>query len=100
MIDVLVWNKYTRVVMQLAERLNISPEKALHLFYNSKVYALLLNKQYPLITLSDAYITDEIILELQHSNNPVVALNSVFQEFIPLYIQSTFQPLLSVLFRR
>ena len=59
MIDVLVWNKYTRVVMQLAERLNISPEKALHLFYNSKVYALLLNKQYPLITLSDAYITDE-----------------------------------------
>ena len=39
--------------------------KALHLFYNSKVYALLLNKQYPLITLSDAYITDEIILELQ-----------------------------------
>jgi hypothetical protein len=51
--------------MQLAERLNISPEKALHLFYNSKVYALLLNKQYPLITLSDAYITDEIILELQ-----------------------------------
>ena len=60
MIDVLVWNKYTRVVMQLAERLNISPEKALHLFY-----ALLLNKQYPLITLSDAYITDEIILELQ-----------------------------------
>lgn len=100
MIDVLVWNKYTRVVMQLAERLNISPEKALHLFYNSKVYALLLNKQYPLITLSDAYITDEIILELQHSNNPVVALNSVFQEFIPLYIQSTFQPLLSVLFRQ
>ena len=32
MIDVLVWNKYTRVVMQLAERLNISPEKALHLY--------------------------------------------------------------------
>ena len=34
MIDVLVRNKYTRVVMQLAERLIISPEKALHLFYN------------------------------------------------------------------
>ena len=64
MIDVLVWNKCTRVVMQLAERLNISPEKALHLFYNSKVYALLLNKQYPLITLSDAYITDELLILL------------------------------------
>lgn len=65
MIDVLVWNKYTRVVMQLAKRLDISPERALSLFYNSKVYALLLNKEYPLITMSDAYITDEIILELQ-----------------------------------
>lgn len=99
MIDVLVWNKYTRVVMQLAERLNISPEKALHLFYNSKVYALLLNKQYPLITLSDAYITDESYLSY-NSNNLVVALNSVFQEFIPLYIQSTFQPLPFGLFCR
>lgn len=39
MIDVLVWNKYTRIVMQLAERLNISPERALNLFYNSKVYS-------------------------------------------------------------
>ena len=65
MIDVLVWNKYNRLVIQLSELFNISQEKELYLFYNSKVYALLLNKQYPLITLSDAYITDEIILELQ-----------------------------------
>lgn len=65
MIDVLVWNKYTRVVMQLAKRLDISPERALKLFYNSKTYLLLLNKEYPLITMSDAYITDEIMLELQ-----------------------------------
>ena len=51
MIDVLVWNKYSRIVMMLAEQLKISPVKALHLFYNSKVYALLLNKEYPLITM-------------------------------------------------
>lgn len=51
--------------MQLAERLNISPERALNLFYNSKVYSFLLNKEYPLITMSDDYITDEIMLELQ-----------------------------------
>lgn len=36
MTDVLVWNKYSRIIMQLAERLKISPVKALHLFYNSK----------------------------------------------------------------
>lgn len=65
MIDVLIWNKYTRVVMQLAKRLNITPERALKLFYNSKMYGLLLNNEYPLITMSDAYITDEIILEIQ-----------------------------------
>ena len=74
MIDVLVWNKYTRVVMQLAERLNISPEKALHLFYNSKVYALLLNKQYPYLSYN--------------SNNPVVTLNSTCSKSLYLYIYS------------
>lgn len=68
MIDVLVWNKYSRIVMLLVEQLKISPVKALHLFYNSKVYALLLNKEYPLITMSDAYITDEIIIELQQQS--------------------------------
>lgn len=69
MIDVLVWNKYSRIVMLLAEQLKISPVKALHLFYNSKVYALLLNKEYPFITMSDAYITDEIIIELQQQQS-------------------------------
>ena len=69
MTDVLVWNKYSRIVMQLAERLKISQVKALHLFYNSKAYALLLNKEYPLITMSDAYITDEIIIELQQQQS-------------------------------
>lgn len=63
MIDVLVWNKYSRIVMRLAEQLNISPIKALHLFYNSKIYPLLLNDTYPLITMSDKYIADEIIIE-------------------------------------
>lgn len=67
MIDVLIWNKYTRIVMQLAERLNVTPERALNLFYNSKVYSLLLNKDYPLVTMSDNYIADEIMLELQQS---------------------------------
>ncbi len=65
MVDVLIWNKYSRIVMQLAQRLHISPERALFFFYNSNIYPLLLNKDYPLITMSDTYITDEIMLELQ-----------------------------------
>lgn len=69
MIDVLVWNKYSRIVMQLAKHLKVSPVKALHLFYNSNIYTLLLNKEYPLITMSDAYITDEILIELQQKQS-------------------------------
>lgn len=61
MLDVLVWNKYSRIVMLLVDRLNVSPAEALRLFYNSKVYPALLNKDYPLITMSDAYIVDEIL---------------------------------------
>lgn len=67
MLDVLVWNKYSRIVLLLARRLNTSPLEALRLFYNSKVYSSLLDKSYPLITLSDAYIVDEIIFSLTKS---------------------------------
>ena len=66
MIDVLVWNKYTRVVMQLAERLNISPEKALHLFYNSKVSV---SKSGNKLTISSAKAFDGTVRITATRNN-------------------------------
>ncbi|MCI6235104.1 MAG: DUF3791 domain-containing protein [Prevotella sp.] len=65
MLDVLIWNKYSRVVMLLAEKLRIPPTKALGIFYNSSIFPLLKNDIYPLITMSDNYICDDIITEVK-----------------------------------
>lgn len=57
--------KYARVVSLLAETLNISQARALDLFYNSDTYRYLSQKMYHLHNMGDAYLVDEIILELQ-----------------------------------
>lgn len=61
MLDVLIWNKYSRVIMRLSEILKISPLKALDLFYNSPLFPFLTDKEWPLITMSDAWICDEVL---------------------------------------
>ncbi len=63
--DFLMWNKIARVIMLLAERLGISPERALNVFYASKTCELLHDPQYGLHLMSDAYIVDDIIREHQ-----------------------------------
>ena len=57
--------KYARVVSLLSETLNISQARALDLFYNSDTYKYLSQKMYHLHNMGDAYLVDEIILELQ-----------------------------------
>ena len=57
--------KYARVVSLLAETLNISHARALDLFYNSDTYKYLSQKMYHLHNMGDAFLVDEIILELQ-----------------------------------
>ncbi len=57
--------KYARVVSLLAETLDISQARALDLFYNSETYKYLSQKMYHLHNMGDAYLVDEIILELQ-----------------------------------
>lgn len=63
--DFLLWNKISRIIMLLAERLDISPVRALHIFYNSETCQFLHNPRYGLHLMSDAYIVDDIIQELQ-----------------------------------
>ncbi len=65
MLDVLIWNKYARVVMLLSKRLNIAPVEALGRFYNSRLFPLLTDKDYPLITMGDQYIVNELIDEIK-----------------------------------
>ncbi len=63
--DTLLRMKYARVVSLLAETLHITDDRALDLFYNSDTYRYLSQKKFHLHNMSDAYLVDEIILELQ-----------------------------------
>jgi len=49
----------------ISQNLHISGERALYLFYRSKVYQMLVDPKYGLQTMSDTYIYDEFINELQ-----------------------------------
>ena len=63
--ETLLQMKYARVISLLAKRLGISDDEALGLFYTSATYKYLSNKQYHLHNMSDAYLVDEIMMELQ-----------------------------------
>jgi hypothetical protein len=58
--------KYARIITLLSERLDIKPQRALDIFYNASTYSYLSQKMYHLHNMSDAYLVDEIILELQN----------------------------------
>lgn len=65
--DLLMWNKIGRIVMRLSEKLEVSPLRALDVFYTSKVCDQLHDPETELYIFSDAYIVDEIMMELHHS---------------------------------
>lgn len=63
--DLLLWNKIGRIVTLLSERLGISSEHALDLFYNSKTCERLHDPSTLLYTFSDSYIADDVLREIQ-----------------------------------
>ena len=63
--DLLMWNKIGRIVTLLAERLDITSERALDIFYTSRTNERLHDEKTGLYLMSDLYIVDEILLELQ-----------------------------------
>lgn len=52
--------------MKLAEKLDISPLRALDVFYTSRVCDRLHDPETELYVFSDAYIVDELMLELRN----------------------------------
>jgi hypothetical protein len=62
--DILMWNKIGRIVSIVAGKLNISPEKALSLFYKSETCERLHNPDEHLYLMGDLYVADELIIEL------------------------------------
>ena len=63
--DLLMWNKIGRIVALLAERLNVSGERALDIFYTSRTNERLHDEHTGLYLMSDLYIVDEVVNEIK-----------------------------------
>ena len=63
--DTVLWRKQSRLVMMLANALQIDAERALDIFYSTKVYQQLSDPKYGLQLMSDDYILEELIEELR-----------------------------------
>lgn len=61
--ETLLQMKYARVISLLAQRLGISDENAMAIFYNSKTYSNLNDLRNGLQNMSDTFLVDEIIQE-------------------------------------
>ena len=65
--DSVLWRKQSRIIMMLAEALHIDSERALNLFYTTKVYQQLSDPKYGLQLMSDDYILENLIEELRET---------------------------------
>lgn len=63
--DNVLWRKIARITVMISETLHVSSEKAIDVFYSSRVYSMLVDPKYSLQTMSDAYILDEFMNELR-----------------------------------
>ena len=63
--DTLLHMKYARIIDLLATELGITHPHAFEVFYETVTYRYLSKKMYHLHNMSDAYLVDEIMLELQ-----------------------------------
>ena len=61
----MLWRKQSYIIMMLAETLQIDAERALDLFYSTKTYRQLSDPKYGLQLMSDQYLLDNIMLEIQ-----------------------------------
>ena len=66
MLDFLLWNKIARIILQLAETLNISTDRALQIFYDSDVCKMLHDSELGMHLMSDTYIVNDLIAELRN----------------------------------
>lgn len=65
--DSVLWRKQGRIIMLLADALGITPERALDLYYTTKVYQQMSDPKYGLQLMSDDYIIENLIQELRET---------------------------------
>ena len=64
--EMILSNRIGIIATELAKRLNIAPDKALQLFYESKTCADLHDRETGLYLYGDLYIADEFMREVQN----------------------------------
>lgn len=64
--DSVLWRKQGRLIMLLADALQIDAERALDIFYSTKVYQQLSDPKYGLQLMSDGYIMENLMEELRN----------------------------------
>ena len=64
--DSVLWRKQGRIVMLLSEKLQITPEEALDVFYTSRTARLLADPSTGLQLMSDLYILEDLLQELSN----------------------------------
>ncbi|MBO4805416.1 MAG: DUF3791 domain-containing protein [Paludibacteraceae bacterium] len=62
--DYILYRKIARVILQLADELDISPKRAMLLFYRSKVGEQMHDPKYGYQIMSDTYIVNDIKAEI------------------------------------
>ncbi|MGE9978725.1 DUF3791 domain-containing protein [Prevotella sp. SGI.167] len=63
--DSVLWRKQSRIVMLLAKEKNITPEQALDIYYSSRTAQLLSDPNTGLQLMSDQYVLEDLLKELQ-----------------------------------
>ena len=63
--DTVLWRKQSHIIMMLADTLQIDAERALDLFYSTKIYQQLSDPKYGMQLMSDPYILEDVMLEIQ-----------------------------------
>lgn len=64
--EIIMSNRIGAISVELAKRLNIAPEKALQLFYESQTCADLHDKSTGLYLYGDLYVCDEFMIEREY----------------------------------
>lgn len=62
--DYILYRKIARVIIQLADELDISPKRAMSLFYRSRVGEQMHDPKYGYQIMSDTYIVNDIKAEI------------------------------------
>lgn len=63
--DSVLWRKQSRIVMLLAKKKNITPEQALDIYYSSRTAQLLSDPNTGLQLMSDQYVLEDLLKELE-----------------------------------